>query len=327
MMHKLGDSEIMRHYLLIDIGGTYIKYSLADENAVSLANGKVATPRDSKDALLEAIRQIAAPHQGNFEGCAISMPGRIDTTNGIAHTAGVLSNYIWEQPFSSQVENVLGVPVVIANDGKCAAAAEAWNGALADTANGIVVVLGTGIGGGIVLDHKVYMGSHFAAGEISNLITELTRMEADDFTYTKIGRVHRSPVWAGSASTSALIGCYCELKNIETSDPASMPTGVDIFNAYAAGEAEAEKALKLFGRRVSLGLMSLQAVLDLEKVAIGGGISAAEMLMPIIQLELDDLFRRCPVLPIIKPELVKCRYGNDANMIGALKFYLEKQSS
>ncbi len=314
---------MMERYLLIDIGGTYIKYCLADAQARQTENGSVPTPRGSMEELLSALEGIAAPYRGGFQGCAISMPGRIDTARGIAHTGGALSGYIWEQPLAALVEHRLGVPVTIANDGKCAAAAETWNGALADVRNGLVVVLGTGIGGGIVLDRRVYMGSHFAAGEISNLITELSGMEGDDFICDKIGGAGRGPFWAGSASTSALIRCYCELKGIAPSGAERLPSGADIFGACAAGEAEARQALRLLARRVSLGLMSLQAVLDVERVAIGGGISASELLLPAIRAELDDLLARCPVLPIIKPELVRCRYGNDANMIGALRLFME----
>ena len=104
-----------------------------------------------------------------------------------------------------------------------------------------------------------------------------------------------------------------------------MPTGEEIFAAYDAGEPEAEQTLKIFARRVAIGILSLQSILDVEKVAIGGGISAADALMPAIQTELDSLFERCPVFPMLKPELVRCRYGNDANMIGALKLFFEQK--
>ena len=151
----------MKQYLLIDIGGTFIKYSLADEQARKISGGKVPTPLTNMDDLLAVIEGFAAPLQGQFVGCAISMPGRIDTRNGIAHTGGMLSAFMWEQPFAAQVEARLGVPVTIANDGKCAAAAEGWTGALAGVENGLVLVLGTGIGGGIILNGKVLMGAVF----------------------------------------------------------------------------------------------------------------------------------------------------------------------
>ena len=94
----------MKQYLLIDIGGTFIKYSLADEQARKISGGKVPTPLTNMGDLLAAIEGFAAPLQGQFVGCAISMPGRIDTRNGIAHTGGMLSAFMWEQPFAAQVE-------------------------------------------------------------------------------------------------------------------------------------------------------------------------------------------------------------------------------
>lgn len=312
----------MKQYLLIDIGGTFIKYSLTDAHAQKVSGGKVPTPLTGMDDLLAAIEGFAALWKGQFEGCAVSMPGRIDTKRGIAHTGGILSGFMWEQPFAALLEQRLGVPVTIANDGKCAAAAEAWTGSLAGVDNGLVLVLGTGIGGGIILNGRVYMGSHSAAGEVSNLVTELGSMEGDDFRFEVIGKVAESPVWAGKASASGLIAAYAAEKQLPAHGP--QPTGEEIFAAYAAGEPEACRALKKFARRVALGIIGLQSVLDVERVAIGGGISAADALLPAIQTELDDLFTRCPVFPMLEPELVRCRYGNDANMIGALKLFFER---
>ena len=310
----------MKQYLLIDIGGTFIKYSLADEQARKISGGKVPTPLTNMDDLLAVIEGFAAPLQGQFVGCAISMPGRIDTRNGIAHTGGMLSAFMWEQPFAAQVEARLGVPVTIANDGKCAAAAEGWTGALAGVENGLV--LGTGIGGGIILNGKVLMGAHAAAGEVSGLVSDISKMADDDFKLTSVERYSEAPLWAEMASASGLILEYARQKHLPTGSP--MPTGEEIFAAYNAGEPEAQKALKIFARRVAVGILSLQNVLDVERVAIGGGISAAEALLPAIQAELDWLFERCTVMPAVKPELVRCRYGNNANLIGALKLFFEQ---
>ena len=177
----------------------------AYEQARKISGGKVPTPLTNMDDLLAAIEGFAAPLQGQFVGCAISMPGRIDTRNGIAHTGGMLSAFMWEQPFAAQVEARLGVPVTIANDGKCAAAAEGWTGALAGVENGLVLVLGTGIGGGIILNGKVLMGAHAAAGEVSGLVSDISKMADDDFKLTSVERYSEAPLWAGMASASGLI--------------------------------------------------------------------------------------------------------------------------
>ena len=142
----------MKQYLLIDIGGTFIKYSLADEQARKISGGKAPPPLTNMDDLLAAIEGFAAPLQGPLAGRAPPPPGRPETRNGIAPTGGMLSAFMWEQPCAAQVEARLGVPVTIANDGKCAAAAEGWTGALAGVENGLVLVLGPGIGGGLILN-------------------------------------------------------------------------------------------------------------------------------------------------------------------------------
>ena len=178
------------------------------------------------------------------------------------------------------------------------------------------------IGGGIILKGKVLMGANAAAGEVSGLVSDISKMADDDFKLTSVERYSEAPLWAGMASASGLIFEYARQKHLPTGSP--MPTGEEIFAAYNAGEPEAQKALKIFARRVAVGILSLQHVLDVEKVAIGGGISAAEALLPAIQAELDWLFERCTVMPAVKPELVHCRYGNDANLIGALKLFFEQ---
>ena len=102
----------------------------------------------------------------DYEGVAISMPGRIDTSAGIAHTGGAFS-WLREYPAAQKYGAVFGKPCTIANDGKCAALAESWMGALADIDSGAVLVLGTGIGGGIVVvSALVYLFSgQFGASE------------------------------------------------------------------------------------------------------------------------------------------------------------------
>ena len=100
--------------------------------------------------------------------------------------------------------------------------------------------------------------------------------------------------------------------------------GRSFFAAANAGEPEALEVLRRFCHAVAVQIYNLTVLLDVEKVAIGGGISAAEALLPAIQAELDWLFERCTVMPTVKPELVRCRYGNDANLIGALKLFFEQ---
>lgn len=302
----------MKQYLLIDIGGTFIKYSLADEQARKISGGKVPTPLTNMDDLLAAIEGFAAPLQGQFVGCAISMPGRIDTRNGIAHTGGMLSAFMWEQPFAAQVEARLGVPVTIANDGKCAAAAEGWTGALAGVENGLVLVLGTGIGGGIILDGKLRGG--LASSEAGHLVI------CHDGEPCNCGR---RGCWERYASATGLIRLTREAMAAHPESALhalAAQGGVEGRTAFEAAQQGDETALAVCRTYVSYladGLVSLINILRPEVVAIGGGVAAAPdhlLLDPLREIVSRESFGchggRCT-------RVLRAELGNDAGIIGA----------
>ena len=302
----------MKQYLLIDIGGTFIKYSLADEQARKISGGKVPTPLTNMDDLLAAIEGFAAPLQGQFVGCAISMPGRIDTRNGIAHTGGMLSAFMWEQPFAAQVEARLGVPVTIANDGKCAAAAEGWPGALAGVENGLVLALGTGIGGGIILNGKMFNGGMNHGVELG----------------------HAYLVDGGEPCTCGNHGCmeaYCaasaltrEGRRAMQAHPESMlaeKTGSDpakitpklVTDCAKAGDPAATAVFDDYIEHLSSACASIYNILDPEVLALGGGLSAAgPFLFDPLQ---DKVSKKC--FYSTRGKLVPAVLGNEAGMIGA----------
>ena len=307
----------MQEYLVFDIGGTFIKYSLMNERYNILEQGKIPSPVTNLDDLLAALEQIGRRYAGRYEGIAVSMPGRIDTQQGIAYTGGVFL-FIRDVPFASLLRERLGVPVVIANDGKCAANAELLDGALANVDSGAVLVLGTGTGGGIILNRKVWMGHSFAAGEFSFLPSNFQ----DFYTYAKNQSSELiSSVWGNSMSATGLLLRYAARKGLPTE--AHGIDGYAFFASYDLGEPEAKDALAEFGRWAAVGIYALQSVLDLERYAIGGGISSRIEVTDAIRTALNDLFDAATITPFSRPELVRCRYGSDANLLGALRFYQE----
>ena len=305
----------MKQYLVLDIGGTFIKYALMGEDGSFLENGKVPSPMDSLESLLDAVAAVGEKFRGQYEGAAVSMPGRIDTRTGVAHTGGAF-DFIQDTPAGQLFAGRLGCPVTVANDAKCAANAEAWTGALAGTANGAVLVLGTGTGGGIVLNHRIWMGRTFAAGELSFLPV---RFDKTGKTMMNDVRSDGSDwMWVQYASATGLLRAYARRKGI----PVEGLDGLQFFAAYDAGEPEAAEALAFFGEMTAAGIYAVQSVLDLEKYAIGGGISARPEVTGIIRAKLDEIYAAVPFTAFGKPEIVRCRYGNDANLIGALRFAL-----
>lgn len=303
----------MDQYLVLDIGGTFIKYAIMDAQANFIAQGKVPAVTDSEEGTLKAlasVREAVIDH--GYEGVAISMPGRIDTVRGIAHTGGAFL-WIHDYPAAEKYGAVFGKPCTIANDGKCAASAENWIGSLAEVNSGAVLVLGTGIGGGIVINNQVWMGATGGAGELSAFLVDHEGVK------NGIGWDNIGIMWAAHAAASAITGQYAARKGLDHAD------GIMLFDAYEAGDEVAAIVLAEWGKKVAAGICSLQSVLDLERYAIGGGISARPEATQIISDAVDELFDPyLAFLPFGKPEIVTCKFGNEANLIGALAFHLQK---
>lgn len=302
----------MAQYLVLDIGGTFIKYAIMDDKANFIEQGKVPAHTGSEEEMLASladVRDTVAAH--DYEGVAISMPGRIDTAAGIAHTGGAFV-WLFEYPAAEKYGAIFGKPCTIANDGKCAALAESWTGALADVDSGAVIVLGTGIGGGIVLNGKVWMGCSGGAGELSWLVCDYPLLSDEQ-------AAHISPaMWTGHISALSLSGQFAKRKGLEKAD------GVMLFNAYDEGDEDAIAVLEDYSRWAAAGIINLQSVLDLPRYAIGGGISARPETTTLIREGVDRIFALRQGLPFSKPEIVTCKFGNEANLIGALAFHLKQ---
>lgn len=293
---------------VIDIGGTDIKYCVMDESLERRDQGSIPTPKESQEDLFEAVRSIYEPHKGEVEGIAISMPGFIDSEKGRCNGGGALS-YNWNTSIVPELEELCGCPVRIANDGKCAAYAELVCGALKGTCNSGVFIIGTGVGGGIIIGGKVVNGIHYTAGEYSFLHCSI---DPWDDAQNMVGM---------RCSTTGLLHAYrvrCGL-----SDDTSL-NGKIFFKKVAEGEPEAVEVLDIFASDVAKTITNIGILLDLEKVAIGGGISRQPVLVQKISSAMQGLFsipgyEAIEAMP--RPEIVSCHFLSDANMVGAYLYY------
>jgi len=169
-------------YLVLDVGGSAIKYALMDKQAVILERGKVATPLDGFDAFRTEIISLYKYYQDQIAGIAFSLPGVIDSEQGRCITGGSLK-YNYNRDFVADIQTYCPLPMTIENDGKCAALAEAWQGSLSECKNGVVVLLGTHVGGGIIINRRLYKGSHFAAGEFTYLLIDRWHQKGEPYHY------------------------------------------------------------------------------------------------------------------------------------------------
>lgn len=303
-----------KQYLALDIGGTFIKYALMDGDANFLEQGKVLADTTCEEAMLASLGVLEAKMSAyDYEGVAISMPGRIGTKEGIAYTGGAFQ-WVHDYPAGERYGAVFGKPTTIANDGKCAALAESWIGALSDVDSGAVIVLGTGIGGGIVINNEVWMGATGGAGELSAFPCNFDTFR-EPITFTR----GIDGVWAGRCSAGSIVGQYGYKKQLGQVD------GVRLFDDYEAGDPVAKEVIDEFAFQISVGIYGIQSVLDLPRYAIGGGISARPETTTVIRDAVDKLFTEQKMCPFGKPEIVTCKFGNEANLIGALAFHLRNQ--
>lgn len=304
---------------VIDVGGTFVKHALMNERAEILERGRLPTPQSDRS---EFIKTLASIHRAypDSEGIALSLPGIIDAPNGVCITSGALEfnngAHIVDElraeldrtplnPIDPNKKIDREIKITLENDAKCAALAEASIGSLADVKDGFVMIFGTGIGGGFIKDHKVHRGVHFSAGEVSFIIDEqnVDPIEENFFGY-RCG-----------------VPRLCEAFAREKELPSESIDGEKFFAAVEQNDPIALECLDRFTRRVAVQLFNLQMILDPERFAIGGGISAQKSFIDSLEKNVREFRAKCEInLPT--PSIVACRFRNDANLIGALQHFL-----
>ena len=297
--------------LTIDIGGTAIKYAVMDEHCNQKKKSSIPTPQDSFENLIECLVAIYEECCSEVEGISISMPGFIDSENGYAYTGGWLT-YNNEKPIAKILSERCNVNVYIENDGKCAILSEMWKGSLVQYQNAIVMLFGTGLGGGIMIDRKLYKGRHFSAGEFSYINMD-TKQFGNDERMT-----------GAACSVTGLIAMAQQRTGLHDLD------GKKIFEMIHSGNQELIEVLDQFTMDIAAMIFNLNVILDIDCVALGGGISQQEILLEYVRKNVEKYFRnemimKCnPSIPI--PEIVTCKFFNDSNLVGALYHYLLREN-
>lgn len=297
--------------MTFDVGGTEIKYSVMDEKFRMENSGSVPTPQTTLDELVGTMANIYVPHKNQVEGIAVSLPGFIDAKNGVVRGGGALE-YNWGQPVGPRLSAACGgCRVVLETDGKAAAMTELAAGSLRGCRNASVFIIGTGVGGGLIVDGRVVRGIHGTAGEFS-FINAGPQGWSDLRNYA-----------AFQCSTTGLLEIYREKKGLGKESPLD---GRKFFADVLAGDPTAMKTLEIFARAVAVQAYNLTVLLDIEKLAIGGGISRQPILTEKIREAYDILMAEFPIrhmaqtLP--RPEIVTCHFGSEANQVGAFFSYL-----
>ena len=201
------------------------------------------------------------------------------------------------------------LPVMALNDGKAVALAELATGHLQGVTNGAALVLGSGLGGGFIINGKLFQGSHFQAGELTFLLP--VQMEKVDPSLMR-------------GMTLSAVGLITKIN--EVLGNSDLKNGLAAFEAINVGDKIVYPLFESYCRNLAITILNLQTIFDMETFVIGGGISAQPILIEEVNRQFDKVHHEIDFIgKIIKrPEIVACHHHNGANLIGAAYFLKQK---
>ena len=306
----------MKYCFGADVGGTTIKLGLFTVDGEILDKWEIITRtenegesilQDIATALKEKIQEKAIPAE-EVIGIGMGIPAPVNSEGIVRKTANLGWGY---KEVKKELENLTGWQVVVGNDANVAALGEMWKGGGEGTQNLIMATLGTGVGGGIIVDGKIVTGAHGAGGEIGHACVEPEETESCNCgnkgcleqlaSATGIVRIGKKIMAENTAETKL------------TLDDFSAKT---IFDAYKEGDGVAKQIVDKFAGYLGTALAIFSCVVDPEVIVIGGGVSKAGQ--PLIDAVAghykEHAFISCKDTPIVLAKL-----DNDAGIYGAAK--------
>lgn len=290
----------------VDIGGTDTKIGLVDIHQKVLVSEVMPTNanRPSEEIIYEIGQHVLGllEAQGipmdQCVGVGVGVPGTVDRKNGIVRYS---NNICWEQvELAKELGKYLQIPIQVANDADCAALGEAVAGAGRECQDVIMMTLGTGVGGGIILDGEIYERKGIGGSEIGHMVI------VEDGEPCTCGRKGCLETYA---SATALIRSAKRATGKEL-------TPKEIFDGAESGDVKLQKVLELYIRRLGIGIVNVVNIFRPQLVLLGGGMSVqGEILLePIREMMKKGCFggEKGEL-----PEIEVAALGNEAGMIGA----------
>lgn len=305
----------------VDVGGSKILAVRTARDGGILDRNEAATPADDEEATMARMVEAAGGLMtGEVVAVGVGAAGIVDVAHGVLRYA---PNLAWRDlPIAERMGSALGVPCQLDNDANVAAYAEFRFGAGRGYRHLLLVTVGTGIGGGIIADGRLFRGAHGFAAEIGHIVVE------------PLGPVcgcGNHGCWETVASGSAIGRLGREaarddpgsvLARLAAGDPEAV-TGANVTRAALEGDPTAVEILGVAGTRLGIGIAGLVNVLDPEVVVVGGGaIAAGDLLLEPARVAFRDTVEGPawrPTVPIVAAQL-----GPDAGAVGAAALALEE---
>lgn len=280
----------MKNLGLIDIGGTSIKFAVLKGKDLEKID-PVATPKSLEDFYRVIVEKVEYMKK-NFAiaGVGISSPGAVNKVSGVIEGASAIP-YIHNFDIHSVLETKFDLPVSIENDANCAALAELDSGAGKDVDSLIFLIIGTGVGGSVIVNHHIWHGAHLFGGEFG--FTLVNERETLSNLGTSVGVAKR----------------YNTVMNTKYS-------GKEVFDLAKSGDKQAQKEVQTMYYALAKGIFNLQYSFDPELVVLGGAVSNNPDLIPSIEKKVGKI-REVVKIASIKPKIVSCEYTDEANLRGA----------
>ena len=310
----------MKYCFGVDIGGTTVKMGLLEEEGKIVDKWEITT--DTSEEGKAILPNVAASIENKMKehgltkediiGVGAGVPAPV-TAEGIVNGSANLGwNY---KEVKKELEELTGMKACIGNDANVAALGEMWKGGGAGEMNVIMVTLGTGVGGGVIINGKVLVGANGAGGEIGHLCVNYE--EKDKCGCGNCGCLEQ---YASATGIVRLAKKKLGQELRPTILTKEDVTAKDVFDAVKAGDETAKEIAVEFGRYLGYALANLAAVLDPAVIVIGGGVpKAGGVLIPYIR----EPFMERAFFANRNVKFALATLGNDAGICGAAKLVLE----
>lgn len=309
------------YYLGIDLGGTNIVAGVVDEdgNIIVKVSCKTNAPRPESeicdDMAAVALRalQEAGITKNDIRFVGIGAPGAVNGETGIIEFSANFNSHNWE--IVKMMKERLGIDVLVENDANAAAYGEFLVGAAKDANDAVVITLGTGVGGGIIIDGMIYSGSNFAGAELGHIVIQ------------KGGRpcgCGRKGCWEAYSSATGLINMTKEAIEVNSNSYLAQSIGGDLskvngitaFNAMRQGCPVGKMVVDEYISYLACGLTNIINIFQPEILCIGGGISheGDYLIKPLMKIIEEERYTKHNAK---QTKVCVATLGNDAGIIGA----------
>jgi glucokinase len=315
-MPKNPSSE--RIVFAVDLGGTHLRAALVDDTGRILKQHKQDTPKgDSADDIIDALVQVSKCWGCNelpVVAVSIMVPGAVDCANAVVVQAPNLPSLV-NFPLKAELEQRLGWPVYLENDANAAVVGEMWMGAARGCRDVMSVTLGTGVGGGVIIDGKLWRGSHGSAGEIGH-----TTVDPFSGLKCKCGSIGCLELFA---SATAIVRMTRETMSLfpETSLKSDELTAEMVYDAGQKGDELALAVLKRSGMYLGIGLANLINLIDPQIIVLTGGVvNGWDLFAGEMYRQVEERAFRTTAKQV---KIAKAECGDNAGLLGAARLALQ----